>query len=307
MRRRGFTLIELLVVIAIIAILIALLVPAVQKVREAAARTQCLNNLKQIALAAHSYHDVNKKLPKGISTSNPSNYICSLGYLLPYLEQTNVYNLFSATLSPSSGSYNTVWWGTTAWNAAQAKIPVFVCPSDDADSRTNTFAYIYTTGYSITGGYFANNTTPAPTNYFGCAGIIGDPGDTYYGPYKGMFYTNNQVKLTTITDGTSNTLMYGEGCGDQFSIAGGFRASWMGGGVLCTYWGTAPYGTNSSNIKYTTWHQYGSKHTGVVCFAFGDASVRPVSATYAAGGAPGQPWWAASGYSDGASYNTNDL
>src|SRR5690349_13576782 len=90
--RVGFTLIELLVVIAIIAILIALLVPAVQKVRAAAARTQCLNNLKQIALALHGYHDANKVLPSGCKASN---LLAFHVYILPYIDQTPLYSGFN--------------------------------------------------------------------------------------------------------------------------------------------------------------------------------------------------------------------
>ena len=101
--RRGFTLIELLVVIAIIAILIALLVPAVQKVREAAARTQCVNNLKNVALGMHNYHDVYKKLPYGEGPGNPADPIttrrgCCWGtwqtLLLPYIDQAPMFALY---------------------------------------------------------------------------------------------------------------------------------------------------------------------------------------------------------------------
>src|SRR5436190_9151477 len=123
MKRRGFTLIELLVVIAIIAILIALLVPAVQKVREAASRTQCTNNLKQIGIAMHGYHDAYKALP--FSSKNPGVYGPStLVFLLPYLEQQPDFDQFSMNLmfGASSGDANDL--------ASEPPFAVFLCPSD---------------------------------------------------------------------------------------------------------------------------------------------------------------------------------
>src|SRR5580692_10525766 len=130
-RRWGFTLIELLVVIAIIAILIALLVPAVQKVRAAAQRTQCLNNIKQITLASHAYHDANKKLPPGIvdgpingSNGNPQGWspftfgapcVGALAFLLPYIEQSALYNRLQPTPQALQADANNTlmtagWW-----------------------------------------------------------------------------------------------------------------------------------------------------------------------------------------------------
>ena len=129
-RRQGFTLIELLVVIAIIAILIALLVPAVQKVREAAARTQCQNNLKQLGVAAHNYHDVKKAFPPGgggfLSGANLANQRFSAhSFLLPYLEQDAVFRLINFNVSPDAAANNT---------ARAQPIPVFLCPSDPQGS-----------------------------------------------------------------------------------------------------------------------------------------------------------------------------
>src|SRR5438105_4962885 len=128
-RRRAFTLIELLVVIAIIAILIGLLLPAVQKVREAAARTSCQNNLKQINLAAANYDATNGYLPPGFSSANGS-YMGSLAHLLPYIEQDNVYKQIPTTFF-TSGASPGVWWGG-AWTAANNRIKPFLCPADNA-------------------------------------------------------------------------------------------------------------------------------------------------------------------------------
>src|SRR5579884_2648066 len=127
-RRLGFTLIELLVVIAIIAVLIGLLLPAVQKVRDAAARSQCQNNLRQLGLGLQNYHDVNKFLPlAGIQSNQLSWHV----YILPYIEQDNLYKQFSFAAGAFNGS------GGTGPNkniyAVNNKITTFLCPSSQAD------------------------------------------------------------------------------------------------------------------------------------------------------------------------------
>src|SRR4051812_20569519 len=128
-RSRGFTLIELLVVIAIIAILIALLVPAVQKVREAAARAQCQNNLKQMVLGAHNYESSYKKFPPSsgpVPTSGTSRASLQ-ALLLPFLEQGNKYNQFRLDLDVNTAAQNQA--------ARDSDVPVYLCPSDPSDSR----------------------------------------------------------------------------------------------------------------------------------------------------------------------------
>jgi prepilin-type N-terminal cleavage/methylation domain-containing protein len=124
-RRKGFTLIELLVVIAIIAILIGLLLPAVQKVRGAAARSQCQNNLKQIALAALNYESAMNTLPPGM---NGNSYVGSLAYLLPFLEQNNIYNQIPLALFQTNQNIGP-WWNYVYGAAAGYHIKTFECPS----------------------------------------------------------------------------------------------------------------------------------------------------------------------------------
>ncbi len=195
-RRPGFTLIELLVVIAIIAILIALLVPAVQKVREAAARAQCQNNLKQVGLALHAYHDTNKRFPPGyISGYDGQGNDTGPGwgwaaFILPQIEQQPLYRAirFDQDIAAPANAA-----------ARVAVLPVYVCPSDSAPPTWT--AMRYDTAGNPTGAV----CDVAAANYVGCFGVS-EPGVDG----EGVFFRGSQVAIKDITDGTSTTMLVGE-------------------------------------------------------------------------------------------------
>jgi prepilin-type N-terminal cleavage/methylation domain-containing protein/prepilin-type processing-associated H-X9-DG protein len=194
-RRAGFTLIELLVVVAIIAILVGLLLPATQKVREAAARTECVNNLKQMALGCQMYNDQFRLLPAGNTAMTAPLYGWSWqAQILPYVEQDNLYQQALAWANQPGGWYYPY---TNPPNPAMAvKVQLFTCPSDqrslvatDVDGYTIAF-----TSYLGVSGQSADPTPPAPAT----------------STRDGIFYSNSRVRLTDILDGTSNTLLIGE-------------------------------------------------------------------------------------------------
>ncbi len=193
-RRRGFTLIELLVVIAIIAVLIGLLLPAVQKVREAAARLKCKNNMKQIGLALHSYHDRNDAFPSGYSTRLATTG-AELGagwgwaaFLLDDLEQANVRRQIDTNVALGAATHAT---------PRTQVLSVFLCPSDERIGTFTTATVPVTVAHANYVGVFGTNEIePNP------------------GAGNGAFYRNSRVRFGDISDGLSNTYVVGERSSD---------------------------------------------------------------------------------------------
>jgi prepilin-type N-terminal cleavage/methylation domain-containing protein/prepilin-type processing-associated H-X9-DG protein len=303
-RHHGFTLIELLVVIAIIAILIGLLVPAVQKVREAAARAQCSNNLKQIGLAVHNYHDSYRKLPYGEGPGNPADPIttrkgCCWGVwqtlILPYLEEGAMFkgyvnlggnDITGVAISGSAANRERYGDSPNVENVTSKRLTILTCPSDTPNPGAITTSikgvtyaitsHNYVANYGNTNNYQVDITTPAVLKFGGA-------------PFGWAPIT---VRLTDIIDGTSNTLMVSETVQGQGSDLRGF--SWWAPGAQFT----TVYGPNSSSPDIVTqnctnqpafnlpcvdnggaWNILAarSRHTGGVNVALCDGSVRFVS------------------------------
>jgi prepilin-type N-terminal cleavage/methylation domain-containing protein/prepilin-type processing-associated H-X9-DG protein len=235
----AFTLIELLVVIAIIAVLVGLLLPAVQKVREAAARMKCSNNLKQIGLALHNYHDANNRFPAGYvdgnmnSSSTPDKDVgpgwCWAALLLPYVEQGNVYNQINFSQPIGSGVNAAV---------SQQVLAVYQCPSDSLQQTIPIYDSTFSTPFAMV----------AHSNYVGCngweecfynaggnaqgAGADGLSGALGSGG-NGLFFRNSKNNVASVTDGMSNTIFVGERSGNHSpstwtgAVTGGRCPAWM--------------------------------------------------------------------------------
>jgi prepilin-type N-terminal cleavage/methylation domain-containing protein/prepilin-type processing-associated H-X9-DG protein len=268
-RRTAFTLIELLVVIAIIAILIGLLVPAVQKVREAAARTQCENNLKQIGLAIHGYHDTKKTMPP--SRLGPQ-YATWCVLILPYLEQTSLYNQWDLTQT----------YYVQPPTAITTSVSIFYCPSRRSPMLSTQYE-ISGTGipdsqehpgalgdYACNGGQFSGPIVDNPA----CAGTMCMA--------NGQSNNNQGISLLAITDGTSNTFLVGE----KHSVISKWGQSGPSYGEGSIYNGEFPrnFARIAGAPKFSLgqgptdlsgpWHcRFGSYHPGVCQFVFADGHV----------------------------------
>jgi prepilin-type N-terminal cleavage/methylation domain-containing protein/prepilin-type processing-associated H-X9-DG protein len=255
--RRGFTLIELLVVIAIIAILIGLLLPAVQKVREAANRIKCSNNLHQMALGLHNYHDTQGALPPAYRGAGFNPGWGWSSFILPYVEQDAMYVqlkvdtvLFGLGSNPAMPNQHP---------GSQAKLTVFRCPADPAPDL-NPERLLF-----------------AMSNYRAVAGPITYPAFIIDRDMGGVMYQNSAVRLTDITDGTSGTLAVGE-C--IFDARTGKRACiWPGmsgmrdGSIWISdvmWW----VDEATAQVNGTAPQAFSSRHPAGAMFAFCDGSVR---------------------------------
>ncbi len=285
--RSAFTLIELLVVIAIIAILIGLLLPAVQKVREAAARIKCANNLKQVGLALHNYESANGTFPSSVRPAGPTPLarVSWSVHALPYIEQDNLRKNYDT---------NQTWSTATNLPITSQRIKIFECPSSanserlDGDPQTNTWNLVAITDYAAVTGVAAYANVPT--------GVAGRPG---------IMQKNFTIKISGVTDGLSNTLTVVESSGrpqiyrngkqfgtvpankvngggwsrpasdlefapstaDGTTSAGGTVAVGATNGFDYPTYNGAPYGTEGTSQPY-------SFHTSGVNALFGDGSVR---------------------------------
>ena len=317
--RKAFTLVELLVVIAIIGILVGLLLPAVQAAREAARRMSCQNNLKQLGLAAHNFASARGRLPSGVLSAFPGplcpdgnlNWNCNgaagtagqysgvLPALLPYIEQSSIFAQFAiphdAAVPGVAGAVTQFqrWWVNSVpdWRASQFRVSVLNCPSSPVTANPGSGRVIMALWGNNGGGTTQSRLAQpavAITNYAAVSGLNGDdPTTRNYGTltnisaprYRGALTNRSRVRIEQISDGSSNTLLIGEGIGGHprfLAPNDQFVWSWYGIGIVGTNFGLAGLGEPplaGGNDNF--WRRFSSAHAGgMISFVYGDGSVR---------------------------------
>lgn len=294
--RRGFTLIELLVVIAIIAVLIALLLPAVQQAREAARRSTCKNNLKQIGIALHNYHESNKAYPPGYiwpeAVRGATEQWGWPALLLPQIDQAPLFDQLGVNNFTLEEVLATGLTGKA--KLLQTPIEVFQCPTDPGGNNGKVLVH---QNRHFGGGVGTNagglgNFLPAASNYMGVGGNrertpsqaaanTNGRNDT-----NGIFSWNSKVALRDITDGASNTFVVGERDGESCRSGSwvGVRNPWSGTGGRGQYYVLGGAHGNSTLLNAIPWNGnnrcgegFSSLHQGGAHFLLGDGSVRFIS------------------------------
>jgi prepilin-type N-terminal cleavage/methylation domain-containing protein len=281
--RRGFTLVELLVVIAIIGILIALLLPAVQAAREAARRSQCSNNLKQIGLALHNYHDTYKSLPAGYLRQKGSNNNLYANWswgsaLLPFMEQQPLYD----QIDPTTNQLHVIIGQALERGLMQEPNAAFRCPSDTGPETVNAAGNVRkmrdsggTMRHLATSNYIAVNRTHQPRR-------VPNQGTA------GAFYQDSWKKFRDVTDGLSNTLFIGERIWKKSDTSGNLPYAAVVYGVNGTKQNTndgiaTAHGSGRRRLNCPENNEcrkaFMSPHPGGVQFTLGDGSVRFISET----------------------------
>ncbi len=274
-RKTGFTLVELLVVIAIIGLLIALLLPAVQTARESARRSSCMNNLKQIGLAMHSYENAEKSFPPAYTGTTSAEWSWGT-FILPYAEQTTIYDRFN----PLNVTLTTFLSSAGAVEALQTAMPAYRCPSDSKFKPVFDPTVMTVNGASThrmigpapslataMSSYVGNNTSRRPGP---AARMSGNPSDGA----NGIFWRSSNLQTSKITDGLSKTLMVGERATQEIGPALAYAVN-AGNERL---WVSACLGGAQQPLNFPIGlYGYSSEHPGMIQFLFCDGAVRAIS------------------------------